>query len=103
MALITSQIKKTVYMFLAFGALSAVLCVVTSFVISPFATTGVVMFMGICFFFFVFARRKKWKMTNEEVKSICEEFKPKFQMKGYSLDYFDTVGMFVVCRVENSV
>lgn len=100
MAPIAGQIKKAMYLFMAYGVLSAVLCGITPFVISPFAITGVMMFMGVCFFCAVFVSRKKWKVRNEEVKSICEEFKPRFEMAGYSLEYFHTMGMIVICRVK---
>lgn len=104
LAPITRQIKLTMFMLMAYGVLSAILCAVTvRFAESPFAIPGVMVGISICFFCFVCIVGKKWKKMNEQVKGIVTEFAPKFQIKGYGLEYFDTVGLLVVTRVPSSV
>jgi hypothetical protein len=94
----------TLFMLKAYGVSSAIFCAVTvRFAEGPFAITGVMAGLGICFFCFVCIVGKKWKKMNEEVKEIITEFAPKFQIKGYRLEYFDTVGLLVITRVPSSV
>jgi hypothetical protein len=104
LAPISLQIKKTIYCIMAFGVVVAILCAVTSFILHPFAVTGVVAGTALFSFCFVFfSGRYRWKAINEEVKEIVQEFGPKFQLKGHQLEHFDKMGMIVISRVENPV
>lgn len=100
---IRRQIKKILYSFVAYGILSTVLCAVTTFVLHPFAIGGVMAFTFACFLCIAFVSKKKWMVMNEEVKEICMEYGPKFDLKGHSLEYYDSIGMIVVSRKEDAV
>jgi hypothetical protein len=102
LAPMTRQIKLTSFMMMAYGVLSAILCAVTVLVISPFAITGVMVGLSLCFFCLVYLAKNKWRKMNEEVKEIIAEFQPKFQIEGCGLEYFD-MGLVVITRVPSSV
>ena len=100
---ISRQIKKTLYSFVAYGILSIVLCAIIPFVLHPLAIGGATVFTFACFFCIVFVSKKKWKAVNEEVKEICVEYGPKFELKGHLLEYYDSMGLIVVTRKEDAV
>ena len=100
LAPIRARIKKTLSCFMAGGVVYFLLFFIVS-IFEPIATTGIILFACVFFVFTHIASKEKKKAFDEEVSSNVGEFAPKFQSKGYNLEYIPVKGMVLVSRIEN--
>eukprot|EP00956_Cyclotella_meneghiniana_P006490 scaffold8511_cov71-Cyclotella_meneghiniana.AAC.2 len=103
---ISIQIKRALCCFLAYGIITSVLTAVSVFILPhPAFTPLAAVFSFVFFMFIIYVSKGRWNKMNKEMKDICAEFDPKFQMKGHKLEYFENIGLIVLSRLnrENSV